>query len=139
MKNARTDDRGSQRGQQRHGGSGAENLRTNGRLQDEISDRPHRPCHRSAKCPPLLRPRRERAGSKTTQARSTPTQQGAHLCRAAHRDSWPAQPASSRAARVQVRPGPAAATRESTAAIFVPYSKKHPLQNVCITAYSCRG
>ena len=48
MKNARTDDRGSQRGQQRHGSSGAENLRTNGRLQDEISDRPHRPCHRSA-------------------------------------------------------------------------------------------
>lgn len=83
MKNARTDDRGSQRGQQRHGGSGAENLRTNGRLQDEISDRPYRPCHRSAKCPPLLRPRRERAGSKTRKP-AAHQRSKAHICAGQH-------------------------------------------------------
>ena len=64
MKNARTGNRGSQRSQQRDSSCCTKNLRSDGRLQDEISNRPPRPGHRSAKRPPLLRPRRERAGSK---------------------------------------------------------------------------
>ena len=59
MKNARTSDCGSQRGQQRNTGSGAKNLRSDSRFQNEISDRPHCPRHGSTKRPPLLRPRRE--------------------------------------------------------------------------------
>ena len=43
MKNARTSDCGSQRGQQRNAGSGAKNLRSDSRFQNEISDRPHCP------------------------------------------------------------------------------------------------
>lgn len=72
MKNARTGDRGNQRGQQRNSGSGAKNLRPDGCFQNEISDCPRCPRHGSAKCPPLLRPRRERAGSKARKPAAHP-------------------------------------------------------------------
>ncbi len=72
MKNARTGNSGNQRGQERNGGSGAKNLCPDGRFQNEISNCPHRPRHGSTKCPPLLRPRRERAGRKTREPAAYP-------------------------------------------------------------------
>lgn len=72
MKNARTGNCGRQCGQKRNGGSGAKNLCSDGRFQNEISDRPHCPRHGSAKRPPLLRPRRERAGRKTREPAAYP-------------------------------------------------------------------
>ena len=47
-------------------------LRPDGCFQHEISDCPRCPRHGSAKCPPLLRPRRERAGSKARKPAAHP-------------------------------------------------------------------
>ena len=64
MKSARTDDRRCKRDRERDGSLSAKNRRTDRRFQDQISDHPRRPRHRTAKRPPLFRPRRKRPGDQ---------------------------------------------------------------------------
>lgn len=64
MKSARTDDRRRKCDRERDGSLGARNRCADRCFQNQITNHPHCPRHRAAKCPPLLRLRRERPGDQ---------------------------------------------------------------------------